>query len=382
MALVTRLLLGAFALAFVASFLPWVRVLFITVNGTDGDGMITLATAGIGFGLVLLGERISRRRVVVAAGVTACAALTTLVYVYNLADVSHAAGESADEFFDLGVSPQFGLILGAIAAPIALLLSILKVNEELAVRKGLMPRSWSKVDLLAAGLAVTALPFALSPTLWAVSLLIAIVLASVLWFASRRSRIRTACSVLTVVGLIISSAGTVYGLIKGDDSTSLSSTLTDSLQGLPVDDLEECAELYENGSPTNDLAEPTLCLDSGVETYVFPITWECQDGRTLVSNDYGWGFRDDEWTTVGEAPFDRCNSSAEKRCVEIFVDGELTSEEWTDDYIECFDDSGDIDYVITTRWDCFDSDEVQLSNRYGWGYVGEEWFSGEEAPFC
>ena len=261
-------------------------------------------------------------------------------------------------------------------------MSVLRLTDRLASRSGATLRIWSNWDLLAAGTAVTSLSCAVSPSLWGVSLLLVVTLACILWFAHRRSRLRTASVILAAVGLAIASAGTVYGIVDDGGGTTLSTAMTESLQGLPVDDLENCSSVFSDGTPTSDLDDPILCLDNGVETYVFPVTWECKDGRTLVSNEYGWGYRDTEWSTVGEAPFDRCNSTAQKPCTETFVDGEITREEWANDYIECFDVKGEIDYVITTRWECFDSDEIQLSNRYGWGYVGKEWISGEESPFC
>lgn len=382
MALTARLALVALAVAFVASFLPWVRVLFISVNGTDGDGMISLFTAGLGFGFVFLSERISRRLLLVHAAAIVSASLTSLVFVYNLADVSRTARTSTNELFDLQVSPQFGLIAGAVASPIALFAVLTRLTHVLVERRGGTAAPWSGLDLFVASIAISTLPFALSPTLWAVSLLLVIALATIVWFATRRSRLRTICTVLSVIGLVIAAAGTVYGLVDADDGSPLSSAITDSLQGFPVEDLEDCADVFAAGTATSEIDEPTLCLDAGVETYVFPVTWECEDGRTLVSNDYGWGFDDREWSTVGEAPYDRCRSTAERPCSEIFADGTMTDETWVDDFIECFDDNGDIDYVITTRWECFESDEVQLSNRYGWGYVGKEWIGGEEAPFC
>jgi hypothetical protein len=202
------------------------------------------------------------------------------------------------------------------------------------------------------------------------------------WFAGRSSRIRRASSVLSIIGIVIAAGGTAFGIVDTDGGTTLSSQITDSFQGLPVDDLEACDDVFAAGRSTSEIDEPTLCLDSGVETYVFPVTWECEDGRTLVSNDYGWGYDDSEWSTVGEAPYDRCRSTAQKPCTEIFSDGTPTNETWIDDVVECFDANGEIDYVLTTRWDCFDSDEIQVSNRYGWGYIGKKWVGGEDAPFC
>ncbi len=378
--LTTRLALIGLACSFVASFMPWVRVVFISVNGTDGDGVITLVTSAIGFCLVLASERAHTRTLACHSGAIISAAVTSLVFVYNLADASHAAGDSADALFDLQVSPQFGLIAGAVAAPIALFLAIVRLRNHLKMRKGAPSTPLLPADLLAGSLAVSALPFALSPSLWAISALLVITLSLVLWFGTRPRRIRMMSSVLAVIGLVIAAAGTVYGLLDRNEQSGLSSALTDSLQGIPVDDLEDCDDIYTAGTPT--IEDAILCLDNGVETYVFPITWDCKDGRTLVSNDYGWGYVGNTWSTIEEAPFDRCRSTANKACTDIFVDGETTREEWSDDYIECFDADGEIDYVITSRWDCYDSDEVQLSNRYGWGYIGKKWITGEEGPFC
>jgi hypothetical protein len=299
-----------------------------------------------------------------------------------VADVSRTAADSTNSIFDMQISPQFGLIAGAVAAPIALFVTVVRLRDHLRERKDLPYAPWSRSDLLTGCLAVSTVPFALSPSLWAVSALLVIALALALWFGARRTDRVMACSVLTVIALVVAAGGTVHGLLRTDDGLQMSSDMSASLQGLDVEDLKDCVDVYTDGTPTSDLDEADLCMDDGVETYVFPITWECEDGRTLVSNDYGWGFAGDEWTTVGEAPFDRCRSSADRPCADIFVDGEPTREEWTDDYIECFDPDGDIDYVITSRWDCYDSTEVQLSNRYGWGYIGKEWVGSEDAPFC
>lgn len=382
-----RLTLVALGVAFIASFLPWIRVLFISVNGTDGDGVISLVSAGVGFGLVILTERARARPILVHSGVVISAAVTSLVFVYNLANVSRTAERSVDDIFDLRVSPQFGLVIGAVAAPIALFCGVLRLTQHLSGRRQSesgtdTPPPWTASDLLVASLAVSTLPIAVAPTLWAVSLLLVIALTAIMWFAGRKSRIRRTGSVLSAIGIVIAAGGTVYGIVDTDGGTTLSSQITDSFQGLPVDDLEACGDVFAAGRSTSEIDEPTLCLDSGVETYVFPVTWDCEDGRALVSNDYGWGYDDSTWSTVGEAPYDRCRSTAQKPCTEIFADGTSTNETWVDDVIECFDANGEIDYVLTTRWDCFDSDEIQVSNRYGWGYIGKKWVGDDDAPFC
>lgn len=373
-----RVALGAFAVTFVCSFLPWKRALFITVNGTDGDGVITLFTSAIAFGCILLAHRSTRRRALVMWTLATIAAVTTaFVYAYHLADVSRIARENADQLVDLSVSPQFGLILGACAAPIGLMASVVSIRT----RSRQVHPPWGRSDLIVSALAVSTVSFAFAPDMWAISALLVVVSIASVWWSARR-HMRTTVIGLAVLGLVISSAGTVYGLVDRTTSESLSDSMTDSLQGMPTSNLDECRDVFTQGRSTSEVDEPLVCLDNGNETYVFSVTWDCADGRTLLSNDYGWGYRDGTWSTVGDVPFDRCNSTASQPCTVLFSDGAITQESWANEFIECFDSAGDIDYVLTSRWPCFDSDDVQLSNRYGWGYVGKPWISGEDSPFC
>jgi hypothetical protein len=116
---------AALLAALVGSFLPWARVWFITVNGTDGDGVITAATS-----LVALGFFFGRNRTAgKVTGLTITAfvfsAIAAIVYVYdiiNISSLASASDSSDEEFFDIAVTPQFGLIMGAAGAIVATVL--------------------------------------------------------------------------------------------------------------------------------------------------------------------------------------------------------------------------------------------------------------------
>ena len=49
--------LAAGAIVILGSFLPWAKVLFFTLNGTDGDGVITLILGALAVGGVLLKKK-------------------------------------------------------------------------------------------------------------------------------------------------------------------------------------------------------------------------------------------------------------------------------------------------------------------------------------
>lgn len=117
--------LGGLGTAFVGSFMPWASAGFFTVNGTDGDGAITLVTAAIAaacYGYHVQ-ERSTRRGFRVAALVFAL--ITAFVYVYDFAEISSLVDES--DF--ITVSPGAGIIIGSagsVAAATALIIEMAK----------------------------------------------------------------------------------------------------------------------------------------------------------------------------------------------------------------------------------------------------------------
>lgn len=116
--LVAKIALGV---AVVGSFMPWARVLFFTVNGTDGDGIITALTAGLALILVFVAARrdaSGRSPFATLAWGAVSSLIAAAVYVYDFVNVSSISDESADDMFDISVQPQIGLIAGSIGAVI------------------------------------------------------------------------------------------------------------------------------------------------------------------------------------------------------------------------------------------------------------------------
>ena len=105
--------------ALVGSFLPWARVLFLTVNGTDGDGMFTAVLSAITLFLIYSSKRAiankatGRKQLGLA---TSFIAIATAIYVYDLANLTSLTSDDSDEFFEITVQPGFGIIIGTIGA--------------------------------------------------------------------------------------------------------------------------------------------------------------------------------------------------------------------------------------------------------------------------
>jgi hypothetical protein len=122
----------ALAVALIGSFMPWARVLFITVNGTDGDGVITALTSGAALILVFAGERravADRNPFALFAWGAVSASLTALIYTYDFANLNSLSNETSDEIFEVSVQPQFGLIVGMLGAIVSAVVTI-----QLAIR--------------------------------------------------------------------------------------------------------------------------------------------------------------------------------------------------------------------------------------------------------
>ena len=105
--------------ALIGSFLPWARVFFVTINGTDGDGIITAILSSVALFLIYGSKRALARgktgQVQLGFAVL-CATLTAAVYIYDFVNLTSLSDESSSEFFEITVQPQIGIILGSIGA--------------------------------------------------------------------------------------------------------------------------------------------------------------------------------------------------------------------------------------------------------------------------
>jgi len=105
--------------ALIGSFLPWAKVFIVTINGTDGDGIITAIASGIALFLFYSSRRaIARKKTgqVKLGFAILCIAITAAIYIYDFANLTSFSDESSNEFFEISVQPQIGIIVGSIGA--------------------------------------------------------------------------------------------------------------------------------------------------------------------------------------------------------------------------------------------------------------------------
>ena len=118
--------------ALIGSFLPWARVFFVTVNGTDGDGIITAILSSIALFLIYGSKRalVREKTGQVQLGFAVlCAALTAAVYIYDFVNLTSLTDESPNEFFEITVQPQIGIIVGSIGAVVGTIASSMIWNK-------------------------------------------------------------------------------------------------------------------------------------------------------------------------------------------------------------------------------------------------------------
>ena len=117
----------ALLVALIGSFLPWARVLFFTINGTDGDGIITAIASGLALILIFVASnRMASNRS--ASGTLIIATLSAVVaagvYVYDFINVTSLSDDTSSDFIEISVEPQIGLIIGSVGAVVGALATI------------------------------------------------------------------------------------------------------------------------------------------------------------------------------------------------------------------------------------------------------------------
>jgi hypothetical protein len=118
--------------ALVGSFLPWARVFIVTINGTDGDGIITAILSSIALFLIYGSKRaLAREKTgqVQLGFAVLCAALTAAVYIYDFVNLTSLSDETSNEFFEITVQPQIGIIVGSIGAVVGTIASSMIWNK-------------------------------------------------------------------------------------------------------------------------------------------------------------------------------------------------------------------------------------------------------------
>jgi hypothetical protein len=118
----------ALGVALLGSFLPWAKVLFITVNGTDGDGMITAAASAGALALTFAAARSSDPGLAIYLFGFLSSALSTGVYIYHFQNLSNFKGDNGDDL-TIAVNPGVGLIFGSIGSVAGTICLIILMTE-------------------------------------------------------------------------------------------------------------------------------------------------------------------------------------------------------------------------------------------------------------
>lgn len=286
--LVAFIALGA---AFLGSFLPWVRVLFVTVNGTDGDGNVTAILSLAAAVLLTVAVRTSQRQFLLSSLASACAAGTVGLFVYNLGRFGDFGSSSSngDELFKVSVTPQLGLVLGTFGAAVAV---VCCVSLSIAGRRGGLIReqmsNWRWKDLAVLAAAAVAMTLTAMPNWW-VATLIATLVSAALWFLWVPSpRFSSAIGKLALAGVVLAGAGTTVGAIHQSSSGDARSS--------------ECSKVFADGVKVAEVVDVDTCYISGDIKFVVSFPRTCDDGTTLYENDYGWGYEGESWHSGSESP--------------------------------------------------------------------------------
>lgn len=108
------------------SVLPWAKVLFFTLSGTDGDGKITLVLGALAIGGLFV------KKTGAAIAVAVLFLLAAGIGIYDYANISSKIAQSDTEFIKDGVTVGIGLylvILGGVAGLVSALLHRSDLNS-------------------------------------------------------------------------------------------------------------------------------------------------------------------------------------------------------------------------------------------------------------
>jgi hypothetical protein len=124
-------LLG-FAGVMVGSFLPWAQAGFFSVNGTDGDGILTLVIGAVAFAVTLVSKGAGPMLISFFAGLLAGG-----IAVYDAMNIADYAAEQSDpdSLFRIQVNIGTGLYLVILSAGAGTLGSFLRIWETEQARR-------------------------------------------------------------------------------------------------------------------------------------------------------------------------------------------------------------------------------------------------------
>lgn len=100
--------------------------------------------------------------------------------------------------------------------------------------------------------------------------------------------------VALVAGVSLGAGGTLLGLhLSGLDLVRFDGPVGTWQTSEVPDSLGDCRELA--GLATDQVVEVGLCDLPEGQQIVASANMDCQDGRTLSWNDFGWGYRGEPW---------------------------------------------------------------------------------------
>jgi hypothetical protein len=116
--------------------LPWVKVGFLSANGTDGDGVLTLL---LGIGIALI-SWLSRRPTRAAWILLVLAGLATAIGVYDVGNITAKGKDlgSGSTAIHISASVGIGLWLTVVAAVAVLVGAVMGLRDAKRSRKALV----------------------------------------------------------------------------------------------------------------------------------------------------------------------------------------------------------------------------------------------------
>lgn len=133
----TKILVGYVALgtACICSFLPWGRVLFFTVSGTDGDGVLTAVLSGLALLFLYIDQRSKSGKIGLSISIFTGSGLSTAIYIYTWSNIARLnSNQTESDSLGITVTPQLGLMVGSIAAVISSVVSLELLLERRRLR--------------------------------------------------------------------------------------------------------------------------------------------------------------------------------------------------------------------------------------------------------
>jgi len=399
-----RAVIAATSITLICTFLPWVKVLVFSVSGIDiWYGKVALASTALALTLFYFLTKSNERQPLFAVLISGALAITTSMYVYISCAMSSAFASEDGSSFTGFASRGIGLEVGVVSSAVALGLS-LTILHHVFTGHTVQERSsvWREPELLAIGSAAAGLSMLSFFDVFVVPIVCGVLVAGV-WFGIKCSRqfslqignIVLAAAVLTVgVGIIegivfqskssstSADAGLDFGDLSNGDSSSIEtdSSTEDFITDTTLESDQLCANVFANKKTTDEARDVFSCRNNGETVYVDTNRISCTNDSMLVYNDYGWGKVGSVWNVANSKVIGigDCLGLKSDLCSQVFALGVTTEDAWQSTDLWCVGTDGKLVSVPSLfAMSCFQSDKRWITNKFGWGYLGEPWQIGD-----